>query len=112
MLMTTAQSLRRRRAATWVLALLAVVAVAVVARAAIMSLHGHEPAGDPAAICLALGACVLVAGATVPVIRRTRPQPLWAVVEPHPPIAPVLAAPCRHLARAGPPVAFLQVFRL
>ena len=94
----------------WALALVAVVSVAMMANAAVMSQHGHSDS-DAVVICLTVGACVAVAGVAVFAIQRLAQRPLWLIPAPGLPALVFVPTSTGFLVRAGPPP-LLQVFRL
>jgi len=102
---------RQRRKVLWALALVAILGVAVTAKAALMSGHGHSDMSDAVTICLTVGACVAIAGVAVFAIRRLTQRPLWLILTPAAPALPFVPTSTGFLVRAGPP-SLLQVFRL
>lgn len=101
---------RHRRQARWLLAVIAVAAAALTAHSMVMggTMSDHE-VGDAAALCIAVGGALAVAGVAFAAGRRAQ-RPTWLlapVAEPAPAFVPVASG---FLVRAGPP--HLQVFRL
>lgn len=114
MLISVHSRLRRhRRMVMWALAVLAVVGVALTARAVLMSAHGHVGVSDALAICMTVGGCVAIAGIAVFALPRVARRPLWRVVAQQAPALVFVPSGAGVLVRAGPPpAALLQVFRL
>lgn len=98
---------RRRQ----VLTELAVLAVALTAHSALMGSMGDHAMSDTAAICLALGGSLAIAGATVFAIGRLAQRPLGVIPVPAAPALAYVPTSTGFVARAGPPP-MLQVFRL
>ena len=101
---------RRRRQMRWLLAILAVAATVVTAHSTLMnaSMGDHE-IGDAAALCVAVGGALAIAGVAGFAAARPPRRPTWllaAVPEPATAYVPVASG---FLVRAGPPD--LQVFR-
>jgi predicted membrane-bound spermidine synthase len=114
MLSTFNRRLRHhRRKALCALAVLAVAGVALSAKTALMSAHGHDDVSDIVAVCMIVGGYAAVAGVAVFAVRRLLQRPRWLISAPLLPALPVLPSTTGFLARAGPaPPALLQVFRL
>ena len=112
MLVAVHSQLRRnRRQARWLLAVLAIAAAALTAHSMVMggAMSDHE-AVDAAALCIAVGGALAVAGVAAFAAGRRAQRPTWLlapVAEPAPAFVPVASG---FLVRAGPPA--LQVFRL
>ena len=93
------------------LAVLSVALAALSAHSALMGSMGDHGMSDIAAICLAVGASLAIAGVAVFAIRRLAQRPLWVIPVPAAPAAAFVPRSTAFLARAGPPP-LLQVFRL
>lgn len=96
------------------LAVLAVALVAVTAHAAVMNgVMDDHVMSDAAALCLAVGGSLAVAGVAVFAVRRLLQRPRWVIPAPLAPSLAFVPASAGFLVRAGPPPPpLLQVFRL
>ena len=115
MLISVHSQLRRqRRRVLLALAVLAVALAALSAHSAVMSgaMDDHVMS-DAAALCLAVGGALAVAGVAVFAVRRLLQRPLWVIPAPLTQALAFVPASAGFLVRAGPPPpALLQVFRL
>jgi hypothetical protein len=102
---------RHRRSVGWLLAAAVALAVAVTAKTALMSGHGHVEMSDAVVACVAVTACVIAVGVTAFAGRRPTRRPLWLIPAPPAPTRAFVPSSSGFLVRAGPP-ALLQVFRL
>ena len=101
----------RRRQVLTELAVLAVALAALTAHSALMGSMGDHAMSDTAAICLALGGSLAIAGATVFAIGRLAQRPPGVIPVPAAPALAFVPTSTGFVARAGPPP-MLQVFRL
>ena len=94
---------RHRRQARWALAVVAVCAAALTVHAPAM--HGamsELAVGNGAALCLALGGALAVAGAAVFAARCAPRRPAWLITIAQPPSPAFVPAASGVLVRAGP----------
>jgi uncharacterized membrane protein len=105
---------RYGRLAVVVAALLGAVAVLAAVRAASDTGHEHRASGheDAVVLCVAVGGCVLAVAGGAVAIRRVAHKPLWLLAAPLVPTRLFIPALTLFPARAGPPLALLQVFRI
>jgi hypothetical protein len=114
MLMSVHSLLRRHcRPARWTLAVLTVGAVALTTHTTVMGdgpMMGEHAVGHAAALCIALGGSVAVAGVAVFAARHPAQRPTWRIVAEAAPDSVIVGVACPFPVRAGPPD--LQVLRL
>ena len=72
----------------------------------------HHAATDAVALCLAVGGSLAVVAAAALAARSLVQRPPWPIAAPEGPVAGFAAILAGFRARAGPPSALLQVFRL
>ena len=113
-MLTSVHSLlrRHRRRARWALAVLAVCGAALTMHTMVMGdgLMGDHAVGDAAALCVALGGSLAVAGVAVFALRHPAQRPTWLIDSAAAPDSMFVGVASPFPVRAGPPDS--QVLRL
>ena len=110
-MLTTVHSLlrRHRRLVSCALAVLGVCSAVLAAHTVVMSdgMTGDHAVGDAAALCVAVGSALAVAGVAVLAARRPVRRPLWLLAAVTAPKWAFASATCPFPVRAGPPGAYV-----